>query len=71
MKLASGILSMTLASVMAIVSANAADMYRAPEGGGYKDGPAPVELWQGSYVGINGGYAWGGDLNVTPPCALR
>ena len=65
MKLASGILGMTLASAMAIVSANAADMYRPVEGGSYKDAPAPVEPWTGPYVGINGGYAWGGDSNVT------
>jgi outer membrane immunogenic protein len=64
MKLVSGFLGMTLASAVAIVSANAADMYRAPEGVSYKD--APIEtLWQGSYVGINGGYAWGGSSDVT------
>ena len=55
---------MTLASAVAIVSANAADMYRAPEGGGYKDTPV-VEPWTGPYVGINGGYAWGSNSNVT------
>jgi len=42
------------------VSANAADMYRAPEAaGGYKDGPAYVAAdWSGFYVGGNGGYAF-------------
>ena len=60
MKLVSGILGMTLASVIAIVSANAADMYRAPEGVSYKDTPV-FETWAGPYVGINGGYAWGGN----------
>ena len=65
MKLVIGILGLTLASAMAIVSANAADMYRAPEGVSYKDAPAPVEPWTGPYVGINGGYAWGGNSNAT------
>jgi len=60
---------MTLASAMAIVSANAADMYRAPEGVSYKDAPIAAPIWSGSYVGINGGYAWGRDSDVTatPP----
>ena len=59
MKLLSGILGMTLASAVAIASANAADMYRAPEGGGYKDGPAFVAVnWSGLYAGVNGGYGW-------------
>ena len=40
MKLISGFLGMTLASAVAIVSANAADMYRAPEGVSYKDAPS-------------------------------
>jgi outer membrane immunogenic protein len=40
-------------------SANAADLYRGPAGGGYKDGPyAPVATWTGFYIGANGGYAW-------------
>jgi outer membrane immunogenic protein len=38
------------------VSANAADLYRAPAGG-LKDGPY-FESWTGWYVGVNGGYAW-------------
>ncbi len=60
MKLLSGILGLTLTSVVALASANAADIYRAPEGvGGYKDGPAFVGVnWSGFYVGVNGGYGW-------------
>ena len=60
MKLVSGILGMTLASAVAIVSANAADMY-VPGPASYKDGPVAAPLWNGAYVGINGGYAWGND----------
>src|SRR5262249_51798141 len=55
-----GLLAFTLTSVAALASANAADMYRAPEpfaGGGYKDGPL-VQSWTGFYVGVNGGYGW-------------
>ncbi len=59
MKILSGILCLTLASAAAIASANAADMYRAPEAGGYKDGPAYAGVnWGGLYVGVNGGYGW-------------
>ena len=59
MKLLTGILGLTLTSVVALASANAADIYRAPEAGGYKDGPAYVAVdWSGLYVGVNGGYGW-------------
>jgi outer membrane immunogenic protein len=45
-------------------AANAADMYRAPEGGGgYKDGPAYVAPWAGFYAGVNGGYGWSESSN--------
>jgi outer membrane immunogenic protein len=56
----SGVVALTMASALALaVSANAADMYRAPEGaGGYKDGPAYVAGWSGFYVGVNGGFAF-------------
>ena len=59
MKLLSGILGLTLTSVVALASANAADIYRAPSGGGYKDGPVYVGVdWNGLYGGVNGGYGW-------------
>jgi outer membrane immunogenic protein len=62
MRFLSGFAGVTLASAIAIVSANAADMYRAPEGvGGYKDGPVYVAPWAGFYVGVNGGYGWSPD----------
>jgi outer membrane immunogenic protein len=53
-----GLLAFTLTSVVALASANAADMYPAPAGpGGYKDAPY-VASWTGFYVGLNGGYGW-------------
>src|SRR5258706_13434174 len=64
-----GFLGLTLTSVVALVSANAADMYRAPQGvGGYKDGPAFVGVnWSGFYAGVNGGYGWNGNSFATDP----
>jgi outer membrane immunogenic protein len=38
--------------------ANAADMYRAPEGVSYKDAPVYDPVWTGFYAGVNGGYGW-------------
>jgi outer membrane immunogenic protein len=60
-----GLLGLTLTSIVAIASANAADMYRGEPAGGYKDGPvfAPVTTWTGFYAGVNGGYAWSQDSN--------
>jgi outer membrane immunogenic protein len=58
MKLRSGLLGLTLTSVVALASANAADMYPAPAGGGYKDTPYVGVNWSGLYVGVNGGGAW-------------
>jgi outer membrane immunogenic protein len=54
-----GLLAFTLTSVAALASANAADIYHAPEpfAGGYKDAPL-VQSWTGFYVGVNGGYGW-------------
>jgi outer membrane immunogenic protein len=60
-----GLLAFTLTSIAALASANAADMYRAPEpfAGGYKDGPVYTS-WAGFYVGAHLGGAWG-DVKVT------
>jgi outer membrane immunogenic protein len=57
MKLLSGILGVTLTSVVALASANAADMYvpSAPGPGGYKDACCGFS-WAGFYAGVNGGY---------------
>jgi outer membrane immunogenic protein len=70
MKLLSVIAGMILASVAALSSANAADMYQAPAGG-YKDGPVAAYVsWTGFYAGANIGGAWGSDhgtVNDTNP----
>lgn len=60
MKILSGILGLALSSVVAIASANAADMYR-PSEGGYKDAPYVGVNWSGFYLGANVGGAWGTD----------
>jgi outer membrane immunogenic protein len=49
----------------AATSANAADMYRAPEGVSYKDAPVYEPLWTGFYAGVNGGYGWGASSTVS------
>ncbi len=55
-------LAATLTSVVALTSANAADIFTGPASGGYKDGPAYAEVnWSGFYVGANIGGAWGND----------
>jgi outer membrane immunogenic protein len=55
----SGLLGFTLASAVAIASANAADMYRSEPSDGSKGYPSiPFGAWAGFYAGINGGYAW-------------
>ena len=55
-----GFLTFALTSVVALGTASAADMYRAPEplAGGYKDAPV-AQSWAGFYIGVNGGYGWG------------
>jgi outer membrane immunogenic protein len=42
----------------AALCANAADMYRAPEGVSMKDAPVYEPVWTGFYAGVNGGYGW-------------
>jgi outer membrane immunogenic protein len=56
-----GLLAFTLTSVMALASANAADMYSP---GGYKDAPYLPASWAGLYVGANGGGGWSADTPV-------
>ena len=57
MKLFSGILGLTLSSVVALATANAADLSAGPAGD--KDGPVYAwPGWAGFYIGINGGYGW-------------
>jgi outer membrane immunogenic protein len=63
MKVVSGILAATLTGVVALASANAADMYRAPEAGGYKDTPYVAANWSGWYAGVNGGYGWNDEVS--------
>jgi len=57
MKLLSGILGLTLTSVVALASANAADL-SGPAMGGLKDGPFYGPNWAGFYFGANVGGAW-------------
>jgi outer membrane immunogenic protein len=64
MKLNSGIFGLMLTSAVALVPANAADIY-APPGGGYKDTYIPVTTWAGFYIGADVGGAWAKDL-VSP-----
>lgn len=60
-----GTLAGLVSSLAILSSAYAADMYVPGPVGGYKDAYVPVDTWAGFYVGGNGGYAWGNDLNVS------
>ncbi len=53
----------TVGALALTVSANAADLYRGPAGGGYKDGPVEYDSWTGVYAGANGGYGWGANAD--------
>ncbi len=51
--------ALCVAAAVSVAPALAADIYRAPEAGGYKDGPAYAGVnWSGFYIGVNGGYAF-------------
>ncbi len=64
MKLLSGIFAATLSSVVALASANAADMYNGPA----SYGPAYATVnWSGLYVGVNGGYGWSANSDFLDP----
>jgi outer membrane immunogenic protein len=68
MKLHSGILATALASIVGLASANAADMYRGPDAGGYKDGPGYVGInWSGLFAGVNGGFGWSDRTDALDP----
>jgi len=55
-------------SVIALTSAaNAADIYRAPEGVSYKDTPYLGVNWSGLYVGANAGYGWSANTDNLDP----
>ena len=47
------------AAALPATAANAADIYRAPEGVSYKDAPVYAPVWTGFYVGADIGGAWG------------
>jgi outer membrane immunogenic protein len=55
-------------SVIALTAAaSAADMYRAPAEGGYKDTPYLGVNWGGLYVGANAGYGWSANSDNLDP----
>jgi outer membrane immunogenic protein len=58
-----------MTSVIAFTAAaNAADVYRAPGAGSYKDGPAYAAVdWSGLYVGLNAGYGWSANTDYLDP----
>jgi outer membrane immunogenic protein len=55
-------------SVIALTgAANAADIYRAPEGASYKDTPYLGVSWSGLYLGANAGYGWSANTDNLNP----
>ncbi len=61
-------LALATAVTLTTVSADAADIYRPAAPGGYKDGPAYVEVtWSGFYAGVNGGYGWNNENQLADP----
>jgi outer membrane immunogenic protein len=55
-------------SVIALAgAANAADIYRAPEGVSYKDTPYVGVSWSGLYLGANAGYGWSANSDNLDP----
>jgi len=67
MKLRLGLIALTLASVGALTSANAADVYRGPAAGGYKEVPYAEVDWAGFYAGVNGGGGWSNNNQMQDP----
>jgi outer membrane immunogenic protein len=59
MKRLLGIGALTLEGVLAIASANAADIYAPAGSAGLKDEPVSAYSWTGVYAGIKGSGVWG------------
>ncbi|MGB9025152.1 MAG: outer membrane beta-barrel protein [Rhodomicrobium sp.] len=57
------LICLTSLSVFALAaSANAADMYHAPEGVSLKDAAVDEPVWTGFYAGLNTGYGWSANV---------
>jgi opacity protein-like surface antigen len=53
--LRTGVAALGALAVLSVTQADAADIY---SGGGYKDIPAPLPMWNGFYIGGNLGLGW-------------